>query len=228
MIDIMDKNATIGNVVAQLSEASKIFDRYGIDFCCGGNRKLYDVILSQGIDENSIYKELQKAQEDRRSGYESTDYIQMSPSALSTYIEDTHHSYLRQELPEIAELLGTITRVHGANHPELFEAYRYYGVLKSDLEQHLIKEEMMLFPALSATERNQEEVSQLAIDIIGEHVAAGDILSKLREVTNNYTVPADGCGTFRLAYEKLMELENDLHQHIHLENNILLKEYDNR
>jgi regulator of cell morphogenesis and NO signaling len=228
MINLMDKNATIGGVVADLPEASQVFGEFGIDFCCGGHRKLYDVIREQGVDEKGIYEALQSAQEKRSSRYKDNNFTDMSPSVLSSYIEDTHHSYLRQVLPEIAELLATILRVHGKNHKELFEVYRLYGTLKTDLEQHLLKEETMLFPELSEVEGNQEEILALATDIIREHEAAGEILSALRRITNDYQVPADACGTFQRTYVMLEELEKDLHQHIHLENNILLKEYDKR
>jgi regulator of cell morphogenesis and NO signaling len=152
----------------------------------------------------------------------------MSPSVLSDYIEDTHHSYLREVMPQISDLLGTVIRVHGKNHPELFEVYRLYGALKTDLEQHLLKEETMLFPAFTASDENRGEVEKLATVIIKEHEAAGAILNELRNVTGNYRLPEDACGTFHRVYDLLQELEKDLHQHIHLENNILLKKYDDR
>ena len=96
------------------------------------------------------------------------------------------------------------------------------------MEQHLLKEETMLFPVLSSEDEEKEEIIKLSNIIIGEHVAAGEILSELRSITNDYTLPVDACGTYHKAYEMLEELEADLHQHIHLENNILLKEYDQR
>jgi regulator of cell morphogenesis and NO signaling len=180
------------------------------------------------VDEKGIYEALQSAQEKRSNSYKDNNFTEMSPSVLTNYIEDTHHSYLRQTLPDIAELLATILRVHGKNHKELFEVYRLFGALKSDLEQHLLKEETMLFPELGEQERKQDEILALATDIIKEHEAAGEILSELRRITTDYSVPADACGTFQRTYVMLEELEKDLHQHIHLENNILLKEYDKR
>jgi regulator of cell morphogenesis and NO signaling len=152
----------------------------------------------------------------------------MSAPILSSYIEDKHHSYLRQVLPAAAELLETILRVHGKNHRELFEVYRLFGSLKTDLEQHLLKEETMLFPALSQEDSTREDIIGLTTEIINEHVAAGDTLSELRTVTKEYAIPEDACRTYQMAYQILEEIEDDLHQHIHLENNILLKEYDIR
>lgn len=228
MMNIMDRNATIGGVVAELPQAASIFNKYGIDYCCGGNRRLYDVINEQKMDEKAIYEDLEKALTERKNGYANQgDFTAMEPSALSTYIEDTHHSYLRRSLPETAEILNVVLRAHGKNHTELFHVYRLFGTLKTDLEQHLLKEETMLFPALAET-GVKEEILELTTDIINEHVAAGDILSELRNITNNYQVPSDACPTFERAYEMLEELEQDLHQHIHLENNILLKDYDQR
>lgn len=156
----------------------------------------------------------------QKDGFES-----MSPLVLSTYIEDTHHGYLRKALPKTAELLNVILRVHGKNHPELFEVYSLFGQLKTDLEQHLLKEETMLFPDFEDSIANKNEILHLTKTIINEHEAAGEILAKLRKVTKEYSLPEDGCETFAKTYEMLEEIEEDLHQHIHLENNILLKEY---
>lgn len=223
-----DSNVTIGGVVADLPKASQIFSKYGIDYCCGGHRNLYVVIKEQGIDEKAIYTELEAAQKERKDNYKEGSFTTMKPTALTSYIEDKHHSYLREKLPEISTLLGTILRVHGADHTELFEVYRLFGTLKADLEQHLLKEETMLFPSFTEEDNNQDGIAKLSAEIIKEHEAAGEILGKLREVTKNYTIPEDVCGTFRKAYTLLEEMENDLHEHIHLENNILLKKYDLR
>jgi regulator of cell morphogenesis and NO signaling len=228
MLNLKDKNITIGGIVAELPKASIIFYNYGIDFCCGGHRKLSDVVKEQGIDEALVVGELEIAQSERTKGYLNQNFTDMSVEVLTDYIEDTHHAYLRSVLPDIAELLGTILRVHGKNHRELFEVYRLYGSLKSDLEQHLLKEETLLFPAMEQADSSHAEILAYATDIIKEHEAAGKVLTDLRSVTNNYSLPQDACNTFRRAYEMLIKLEADLHQHIHLENNILLKEYDFR
>jgi iron-sulfur cluster repair di-iron protein len=225
-----DKNSTIGEVVVEIPEATGVFKEFGIDFCCGGHRNLAKVIEEQKIDEAKIYERLEQLYEARKSSYEKEGghFDQMSPEVLTTYIEDTHHEYLRKVLPEITELLNTLLRVHGKNHPELFELYRVYGQLKTDLEQHLLKEETMLFPDFGEAETNREEIVELTKMIIAEHEAAGELLEKMREITGNYQVPQDACQTFARTYRLLEEMEEDLHQHIHLENNILLKEYASR
>ncbi len=228
MINFEDKNVTIGGVVAELATASQIFSEYGIDFCCGGHRKLSDVIKEQNVNEEGLYEALRFAQEERSDSYSGNNFTDMSHAVLTDYIEDTHHSYLRKALPDTTELLSTILRVHGKNHKELFDVYRLFGALKTDLEQHLLKEETILFPALAQVDGDQDEILGLATEIIREHEAAGDILGELRRMTNDYKLPEDACGTYHKAYEMLEDLEKDLHQHIHLENNILLKEYDRR
>lgn len=227
-MNFRDENITIGSVVAELPSAGMIFSRYSIDFCCGGHRKLAIVINEQGIEKEEVYQALEQAQKERTDSYQGNSFQQLNPSTLTVYIEDTHHSYLRKVLPEISDLLGTILKVHGRNHTELFEVYRLYGMLKTDLEQHLLKEETMLFPAFQEEDYNREEILRITEDIIKEHEAAGELLAKLREVTSDYQLPEDVCETYVRTFHLLVELENDLHQHIHLENNILLKDYDKR
>ncbi|MDF2908405.1 MAG: hypothetical protein K0R34_3726 [Herbinix sp.] len=227
-MNIRNQETTIGAVVAELPKASELFSKVGIDFCCGGHRRLVEVIQQQGLDREMIYQELQTLKENREQSYTGSQFAEMSVEALTDYIEDTHHRYLREALPDIADLLGTILRVHGMNHKELFELYKVFGTLKSDLEQHLLKEEAMLFPTMEEGAGKEEQIRELANEIIQEHEGAGALLEKLRALTKDYQVPADTCGTFAKTYAMLEELEKDLHQHIHLENNILLKEYDNR
>ena len=229
-MNITDKNNTIGAVVAELPKATEIFKEYGIDYCCGGHRLLADVLKEKNITGDEIYAKLQQAEEERRNSYsgQGNNYKDMSPEVLSTYIEDTHHGYLRKALPQIAELLSIVLRAHGKNHKELFDVYRLFGQLKADLEQHLLKEETLVFPIVGVAEDNLEEIKELTHEIITEHEAAGEILRALRSITKDYQLPADACGTFAKAYEKLEEMEQDLHQHIHLENNILLIQYSDR
>lgn len=230
MINYLDNTKTIGGLVAELPQASDVFKEFDIDFCCGGHRLLIDVVKLQGIDEKAINERLNQAYEERVRAYQNQgeEFGNMSHPALSTYIEDKHHNYLRDVLPKALELLTTILRVHGANHKELFDVYKLFGTLKTDLEQHLLKEETMLFPAFEQEDENKDSIQKVSIEIINEHEAAGEILSELRRITNNYQAPEDACQTFHNTYKLLEEIEDDLHQHIHLENNILLKNYDVR
>lgn len=222
-----DKNVTIGEAVVELPKAAEVFKEFGIDFCCGGHRKLAEVIEEQGIDRAVLFAELDKRYEERKTGYETkgNQFNQMSPVVLTAYIEDIHHEYLRRALPEAVDLLNTILRVHGKNHEELFEIYHVFGQLKADLEQHLLKEETMLFPDFDESEEKKQEIIELAGMIIREHEAAGELLGRLRQISGDYHLPKDACQTFAKTYQLLEAIEDDLHQHIHLENNILLKDY---
>lgn len=229
-MNIKDKNNTIGTVVAELPKATEIFKEYSIDYCCGGHRLLADVLNEKNIPTEEIYSKLQQLAEQRKNSYSGQDnnFIEMSKEVLSAYIEDIHHSYLREALPEIAELLSSVLRAHGKNHKELFEVYRLFGQLKADLEQHLLKEETLVFPIVGEADSKLKEIKELTSEIITEHEAAGDILRELRSITKDYQLPEDACVTFAKAYEKLEEMEQDLHQHIHLENNILFVQYSDR
>lgn len=217
-----ETNATVGGVVASLPQAAVIFRAYGIDFCCGGHRPLADAIETAGADRTRIFAELARAEEEKTQGMGAADLTALTPAELSAYIENRHHTYLRENLPVISDLLAAVLRAHGANHRELFDVFRLYGVLRTDLEQHLVKEEAMLFPGLAAAATPAEATVSLAREIVAEHEAAGAILEDLRRITAGYAVPRDACGTYRKTYQLLEELEQDLHQHIHLENNILL------
>jgi regulator of cell morphogenesis and NO signaling len=139
---------------------------------------------------------------------------------------ETHNSFTTRILPEISEFATKILRVHGSNHKELFRIHKLFHSLKMDLEQHLIKEEEILFPLIKEYDINPSDqllakIQDTVRETEEEHTAAGDILKELREITNDYNLPVDACGSYRLTYEKLTELESDLFQHIHLENNIL-------
>lgn len=221
-----DPSLTIGSIIAFNPLASEILDQAGIDFCCGGHRLLNEVIASQDIDASWLYQLLEEAEVRRKQSYLGHDFTSMSPNVLSAYIEDTHHAYLRTALPDISSILARVLRAHGKHHPELFTIYQLFGQLKTELEAHLLKEETMLFPILS--DGDDPSIRSLTKEIIEEHETAGSILQKLRHFTNHYQVPSDGCPTYAKAYHELQKLEHDLHQHIHLENNILLSSYDPR
>jgi len=154
----------------------------------------------------------------------------MKSSELIDYIVITHHGFLKRTLPEVSELTAKILRVHGPNHSELFKVHKLFNNLKTELEQHLIKEEEILFPLLKEYEGSTsaelpERISKVMKELEEEHEGAGGVLKELRKITQDYKVPEDGCSTFGLTYNKIQELESDLFQHIHLENNILFKRF---
>lgn len=219
----------IGEIVANFPAAADVLKEYRIDFCCGGDRLLATVIQEQGLNMEEILDKINFLYDqfkDRKSL--EVDWTKESLNRLVDHILNNHHVYLQVELPKISELTTKILRVHGLNHPELATVHRLFHNLKIELDQHLIKEEVIEFPLIKEWEKNpSQETLEKAVNVIleleREHVGAGDILKELRRVTNDYFVPADGCNTFRLAYQKLEEMENNTFQHIHLENNILFQ-----
>lgn len=159
------------------------------------------------------------------------NFREMKSGELIGYIVAAHHAYLQKALSEIGELTAKIMRAHGPNHPELFRVHKLFSSLRAELEQHLIKEEELLFPLINKYESGPSgklagEINRVMKETEEEHEGAGDILKELRKITAEYTVQEDGCKTFEMAYSRFLELEGDLFRHIHLENNILFKRYE--
>jgi regulator of cell morphogenesis and NO signaling len=221
----------IGQIVAIFPGASEIFYKYNVDFCCGGDRPLSIAISTQGLDELKLIEELNsKYQGFTENNEKFIDWAKETPSKLIEYVVNTHHVYLNMELPKISELVFKILNVHGKHHEELFKVHRLFNNLRTELEEHLVKEEEFLFPLIIQYEEEKDEkVRKAALKLIDdlekEHTGAGDILKELREITDHYSTPKDGCATFDFTYKKLREVELDLFEHIHLENNILFKNF---
>lgn len=224
-------NQQIGDIVTRFPKAADIFKEYRIDFCCGGDRILRDVLESEGHNESEILERINDLYEKLKNVTNSErDWSQEESGPLSDYVVNTHHAYLNVELPRISELTTMILRVHGDHHPELKTVHRLFHNLKMELEQHLIKEEEIEFPLMKEQELKPSEVAQEKIrniirELKAEHDGAGDILRELRKITNDFKVPEDACNSYRITYQKLEELESDIFQHVHLENNILFPRY---
>lgn len=217
----------IGEIVARVPKAGEIFKEKQIDFCCGGSRPLVEAIKEKGLDEKELLAELEDAYRKTKELQEKQKDWRTAPlSELIDYIVSTHHAYLEKTLPVLSELTTTILRVHGTNHQELSRVHKLFHILKMDLEQHLITEEQILFPAIKKYEKNPapellEEAGKTISKLETEHEDAGKILKELRSITDHYRLPQDACPTFTKAYSLLQELEDDVFRHIHLENNIL-------
>lgn len=217
----------IGEIVAGFPKAIETLKEYRIDFCCGGNRPLLEAIKEHNINEKELLDKLNEAYEKfQEIKVDDIDWRYESYSELIDFVVNKHHVYLHTELPVLSKLTTTILRVHGAGHSELSKVYKLFHNLKMELEEHLIKEEEIVFPLIKQYEKeHSEEVLDKAIKAIkeleDEHEGAGKILKELRPITNQYTAPKDGCETYNLTYSKLEEMESDLFSHIHLENNIL-------
>jgi len=223
-IQLTDK---IGDIVAACPTTAEVFKKYNIDFCCGGDRPLVSALREQHLDQEEVVSALEAAcAAAARSREKYVDWRQAPLNDLIDHIVATHHGYLRRVLPELSVLTTRILQVHGDGHEELFTVHRLFHTLKTELEQHRTKEELRLFPLIEEYEKDPTpeklaKIRELIAELEAEHDAAGGLLKELRAVTDDYAVPADACLSYRLTYEKLQELESDLFQHIHLENNVL-------
>lgn len=218
------------DIVTSNFKTAEIFEKYNIDFCCNGKRTLRDALKENGIDQNIIIEELEKVNTQNDSTKEN--YSEWNLIDLINHIVDTHHSYVRNTIPTIKSHLEIITSKHGTNHPFLHDVKSLFNDLSEEMVAHMMKEEQILFPLIKyivETERYNEKpktrgygsvqnpIRQMEV----EHDRAGNIMHKIRQLTNEYDLPTDACTTFALTYDELKEFEKDLHKHVHLENNIL-------
>ncbi|WJE52487.1 iron-sulfur cluster repair di-iron protein [Bacillus cereus] len=227
MKHIFTENSVIGDIVTQFPKASDLFKSYRIDFCCGGNRPIIDAINERNLSAEEILTKLNTLYHETKQLNESEiDWKTASYSELIDYIVNKHHRYLNEELPLLSPYVTKVLRVHGAGQPHLAQIHKLFHELKTELEQHLIKEETEDFPLILAFEQNPTDENYMKLrkvvdELENEHNHAGDIIKELRKVTNDFTPPVGACGTYRLVYQRLEALESDLFEHIHLENNVL-------
>lgn len=231
IMNYINKEQSIGEIVTLVPKASEIFKEYRIDFCCGGHRPLSQAMTELNLNENEILRRLEDAYEELQKNPNDVDLKAISNTELIDSFIMPHHVFTKLILPEISELATKILRVHGSEHKELFQIHKLVRNLEMELEQHLIKEEEILFPMIKEYDKNPSSellnnIKQQVEETEAEHEGAGDILKELRKLTGDYIAPADGCGTYRRTFAKLQELEADLFQHIHMENNILFTNLD--
>jgi regulator of cell morphogenesis and NO signaling len=218
---------TVGQIAAEFPASVRIFEKHGIDFCCGGKLPIDQACGAKGLDPAALMAEIDQAAQVPAA--DPTDWKNAPLSALIDHILDTHHAYMKVQLPRVEARLAKVLHAHGDRHGDMLCAVaRVYGAMKAELDGHLAKEEMVLFPLVRALEGGAPSGSfhcgsvQNPIRVMFmEHDSAGEALVELRRLTNGYTVPPDACNTFRALYFELEEMEKDLHRHIHLENNIL-------
>ncbi len=215
---------TIGEIVADDYRAAAVFKKAGIDFCCGGNKSLEKACNEKNIDPQPIEEEL-AGLATSNAGPER-DFKSWDLGFLSDYIVNPHHRYVVKTLPELMFYTKKIADVHGVNHPELQEVASLFAEINRELTQHLRNEEEVLFPALKEVMKNgtRGAKSTIVMEISrmsGEHEFAGGAMDKINVITNGYALPEDACNTYRVAFKLLEEFEDDLHTHVHLENNIL-------
>lgn len=224
------RNKTVGEIVKLDFRAADVFSSYGIDFCCGGKVSVADACASSGSNEARVIAELEALQ--HKAGSAAHDFDSWNIGFLADYIQNTHHQYVTKAIPQILPLAQKVAEVHGAHHPEVIRINELFQDLADELQSHMQKEEHVLFPyikklvaAESAGSCNDPSCFGSILAPISvmeqEHENAGVILKQLFNLSDGYTAPEDACNTFRVLYGKLKEFEDDLHRHIHLENNIL-------
>jgi regulator of cell morphogenesis and NO signaling len=226
----IEYNNTVRELAVRLPGATRVFEQFGIDYCCGGARSLGDACQTADLSFASVARALEQAGQIALADGQS--WPDESLTSLIGYIVDRHHSFTKQELGRLEKLFDKVCARHGDNHPELFTAQGLFDRLRRELLPHMLKEEQVLFPYITRLEEAASEHRPIPQPFFGtvqnpvrrmttEHDTAGELLGELRRVTNNHTPPADGCISYQTLYQALAALEADLHEHIHLENNIL-------
>lgn len=223
----LSEAARVGDLVVERASRSRVLEEYGIDYCCGGRRTLREACSELGVEPDAVLEALRRADLESPAS-EEPDASWSSLAELIDHILDTHHAFLRTELPRLSELVLKTERAHGERHRELAECREIFGSLRAELESHMVKEERILFPAIRGLESASAEGRPLGGSVRGpisvmemEHDSAGDALEQLRRLTDDYTPPEDACNTWRALLDGLRTLELDLHRHIHKENHIL-------
>jgi len=224
---------TVRELALEISEATRVFEKFGIDYCCGGGKVFSEACAAAGLSTDEVVQSLENEQRKTKSLLdEAIDWRTRPLSELTSHIVATHHKFTRDELDRLIPLVSKVCSVHGENHAELLRVQGLFQNLYRDLIPHMHKEEMVLFPFIEQMNQAVNAGRPVPTPFFGtiqnpirmmmmEHDRAGDILKELRQVSNGFTVPSDGCISYETLYKALAGLEQDLHEHIHLENNIL-------
>lgn len=220
-------NDTVGDVVARCPALSRVFDKAGIDYCCGGRQTLDEACQGKGLDPQTFLATLKESA--LASAEESVvDVTAMSLTELVDHIEQTHHNYLRSEFPRLDEMTEKVVSTHGEKDSRLHQVRKTFLALVTELSNHMMKEEQILFPMVRQLDESETvpmfhcgSLSNPIQQMEFEHTQAGSALEKFRTLTDGYTPPDWACNTYRAMLDALAHLEHDIHQHIHKENNVL-------
>jgi regulator of cell morphogenesis and NO signaling len=221
------KSKTLAQIVTRDHRTASVFEKYNLDFCCKGRRSLQQACEEIKLPVDQLVGELEATIKSSRN---TVDFDNMSLSQLTDYIVATHHDYVKREMPQIFMYLQKVAAKHGIRHPEMLRVFEAFSALKEEMEQHMQKEEQMMFPRIKMLEQEKMKghfrptpgyiMSPVSI-LEQEHDHAGALMHEIKELTKNYVPPQDACTTYRLSFAALQAFEADLHQHVHLENNIL-------
>lgn len=225
----LQTSTSIGEIVKKDFRAAAVFERYGLDFCCGGKKSIGQGCAEKGIDPEKVLNDVVQLQ-NAAGRVENFDAWEID--FLADYIVNRHHGFVRSQLPVLSAHIRKIISVHGERHPELADIGTHFEAAQTELTQHMRKEETILFPYIKQLigirdgrlpkewppfGSIQNPIRMMEI----EHEEAGDALKQIRRLSNNFMPPEDACTTYRVCFAELQEFERDLHQHVHLENNIL-------
>ncbi|MEL1243828.1 iron-sulfur cluster repair di-iron protein [Flavobacterium sp. DGU11] len=225
----VDTKITIGEIVAEDFRTASVFSKYGIDFCCKGNRTLEEACEKKNITVEQLTEELSNV---ANASAGTTDYLSWPSDLLIDYIEKKHHRYIEEKTPVLLQYLNKLCKVHGERHPELFRINELFLQSAQDLAAHMKKEELILFPFIKKMLKAKQTGEPIEMPHFGtvenpvammkdEHTTEGERFEAIAQLTDNYNAPADACSTYKVTFAMLQEFEQDLHTHIHLENNIL-------
>ena len=226
---MINSEMTVREVALQVPESTRLFESLKIDYCCGGNQPLGQACATAGVDVDNVMEMLAGV---GQSNEGALDFQNASLPELITHILDTHHVFTKTEMERLQALADKVLGVHGGNHPELIHLDELWQRLCADLRPHMFKEEQVLFPYIMGMTRAAEKgqgapfapfvtVNNPIRMMMMEHDTAGQLLRELRVLTSDYKVPPDACISYQTLYQALENFEKDLHQHIHLENNLL-------
>jgi regulator of cell morphogenesis and NO signaling len=228
----MTAEKTVRELALENPAATRVFEKLGIDYCCGGNKSLEEACRAANLSMDAVIDSLEMADHSARAV--QTDHSwQTEPMAdLISHIRTTHHKYTREEMARLAPLFDKVCSVHGQKHPELQQVRASFHGLVQELTTHMMKEEMVLFPYIVRMEEAVIQKEPVLLSPFGsvqnpvsmmehEHDSAGNALRAMREASSGYTAPTEACISYQTLYKALADFEADLHQHIHLENNIL-------
>ncbi|GEN83099.1 iron-sulfur cluster repair di-iron protein [Sporosarcina luteola] len=215
----------VSDIVTALPQSADLFRNLRIDYCCGGKIPLKEAAEQRNLEPEEVLKSV-KLIEEKRDTRNSLEPSSFGAKTLVAYIQEKYHAGLREELPLLAPYVTKVARVHGENHPHLLRIQEIYKILRAELIEHTEDEDQNVFPLIlefleNPTHELKEKVKPHVFELEEEHDNAGRLLHELREITNGFTPPESACGTYRLVYARLEQLEKETFEHVHLENNVL-------
>lgn len=228
----LDATRTVRDLATELPNATRIFEQFGIDYCCGGSKRLQDACRQANIAVDDVLRSLEGGQTVEPGAQPDGDFNSARLTELIAHILATHHAYVKQEIPRLKQLLVKVVAVHGAGHPELSSVQQIFNDVADELSAHMMKEEIVLFPYIDKLEQAASAGKPAPVAPFGsisnpirmmemEHESAGNALREMRSLTSDYAPPEGACFSYKTLYSALHDFESDLHQHVHLENNIL-------